>query len=147
MVPSCNSHSPSSPWSYLAKSNILLLRKRLYILFFWVDPEYQLWGWILHTMAHLREVQMLIEGSGPLWGAWRMVSLQLSEFNLILFSLCYALTLKLFWGSVPRIHRVEGMQGPDTQYGDTWCIYWREPGLEQTVQAELSPVNVAFHEL
>lgn len=65
--------------------------------FAFFSPEYQLWGWSLHTMAHLREVQMLIECSGPLYPYSRMVSLQLSEFYLILLFLPHALTLKSFF--------------------------------------------------
>lgn len=67
---------------------------------------------------------MLIERLGPLEGAGRMVSFQSGEFNLILLSLPH--NPQHFSGEVsPRIHRVNRVQGLDTQGGDAPFDCWR----------------------
>lgn len=85
---------------------------------------------------------MLIECSGPLYPYSRMVSLQLSEFYLILLFLPHALALKSFFSG-------EVSQNP--QSAGPGCSVWRCPGicsrelsLEETVQAGLPPVHAVF---
>lgn len=101
MIPIHNSTCSQSPWSCLAQSNILSVGK---------DFTFFSSGWILNSRCraeffiqwHIyKRYKTLIEHSGPLWEACRMVSLQLSEFNLIPLSSAHAyLQLKFFWGIV-----------------------------------------------
>lgn len=82
---------------------------------------------------------MRIESSGPVSG---LVSLQLSEFNLILFSLCHALTLEFFWECPPESTELKECRDQTLSVEMPWGIYWREPSLEQTIQVERSLLSM-----